>query len=350
MVQIFCGAVLILFICNLTGQLWVNRWEAYRDSLWMATLMGLVTLFAAFQVVAVPAIFMKAKLHVLVIYMAAVMIVLSVLSLIQIVRSRGAYYVHQLEKLRRALKDKGNVWLLLAAVLILYQTWYATSHDALNGDDTRYVCAIVDAVETDEMLMYHPATGEYLGEIVSEFKKDAMAPVLMFWAMWAKLLGVHGGAFAHTLVPLFMVPLAYGAAFLLGYKLCGKDNRWTGMFLCVYCLFNLVNHTLPIEGIGKTIYYMRWGKSILYCLLIPFVILLLMEVMDAKKAGQTYVRLGVTLLGGCMASTMSCIFLPFLTGVWAVWDGIRAKSFRRFLIPILLCIPALCYGLFYYSL
>lgn len=348
MAQIIGSAALILFIYNLIGQLWVNKWEEYQDSLWMATVMGLLTLFAAFQVVAVPAIFMKRKLHEMVIYMAVVIALLSVASFVYIFKSGGAYYKHQAEKLKRAVKDRGNVWLLVAAALILYQTWYASSHDALNGDDVRYVGAILDAVETDEMLMYNPTTGGYLGEIMSEFKKDAVAPILMFWAMWSRLLGIHAGAFAHTLVPLFMVPMAYSAAFLLGHKLCGKDNRWTGMFLAVYCLFNLVNHSLPIEGMGKTIYYMRWGKSILYCFLIPFVILLLMEMMDAKKTGQIYIRLGVTLLGGCLASTMSCIMLPFMTGVWAVCDGIREKSVRRFLIPILLCIPAIGYGLFYH--
>ncbi len=350
MVQIVGSAALILVICNLIGQLWVRQWEDYQDSLWMATIMGMLTLFAAFHLVAVPAVFLKIGLHVLVIYMVVVMVVLCVISVVYNVRNGGAYYTHQIGKIKRAVKEKGNVWLLLAAALILYQTWYAASHDALNGDDVRYVGAILDAVETDEMLMYHPATGEYLGAIVSEFIKDAVAPILMFWAMWSKLLGIHAGAFAHTAVPLFMVPLAYGAAYLLGRKLCRKDNRWTGMFLSVYCLFNLLNHVLPIEGMSKTIYYMRWGKSILYCFLLPLTILMLIEVMDAEKPGRVYVRLELLLYGSCLATTMSCVMLPFMTGVWALFDGIRSRSLKRFLIPLLLCIPALGYGLFYFSL
>ena len=50
---------MILFLCNLIGQLWVNHWEEYQDSLWLATIMGLLTLFAAFQVAAVPAIYLS---------------------------------------------------------------------------------------------------------------------------------------------------------------------------------------------------------------------------------------------------------------------------------------------------
>ena len=198
------------------------------------------------------------------------------------------------------------------------------------------------------MLMYHPATGEYLGEIVSEFWKDAAAPILMFWAMWCKLLNIGASTFTHIVTALIMVPLAYGAAFLMGYKLCRKNARRTGMFLCVYCLFNMVNHVLPIEGIGVTIYYMRWGKSILYCFLIPLLIFLLMEMMDTKKGAFVYRRLGLVLFGGCLASTMSCIMLPTLTGIWGLCDGIYSRSIRRFLIPVLLCLPAVCYALYYY--
>lgn len=347
MVQIFACAAFILILCNLIGQLWVNRWEKYQDSLWMATIMGMITLFAVFQVAAVPAIYLKWKLHVLVIYMAVVMLALCAASVFQLYKSRGAYYTHQLQKIRTAVKNKRNIWLLVAAVLILYQTYYAAFYEAGNGDDVRYIGAVVDAVDTDEMLMYHPATGEYLGEIASEFWKDAAAPILMFWAMWCRLLHINASTFTHIVIALFMVPLAYGAAYLMGYKLCREDNRRTGMFLCVYCLYHFVNHVLPIESIGKTIYYMRWGKSVLYCFLIPLTIFFLMEMLDTKKGVSQYIRLGTVLLGGCLSSTMACVMLPALTGVWAVCDGIYNRSVRRFLVPLLLCVPPVCYALYY---
>ncbi len=351
MVQIIGSAVLILFICNLIGQLWVNKWEEYQDSLWMATIMGLVTLFAAFQVVAVPAIWMKRKLHELVIYMAALIAVLSVISFIHIFKSGGAYYKYQIEKLKRAVKNKRNGWFLLAAILILIHTYYGAVYDKQNADDVRYVASILDAVETDEMLMYHPGTGEYIGEIVSDFRKDATAPILMFWAVWCKLLNIHPSTFTRIVVSLFMIPMAYGVAFLLGRLLCKKNRRWTGMFLCIYCLFNLTNHVLPLEGIGVALHYMRWGKSILYAVLIPLLILFMMEIADKERPGQMYWRLGVLLYGGCLASTMSCILLPIVTGVWALWDALKVRSLRsvsRFIIPCLLCIPAIGYALFYF--
>ncbi|MCD8131659.1 MAG: DUF6077 domain-containing protein [Lachnospiraceae bacterium] len=350
MVQIIGSAVLILFICNLIGQLWVNKWEEYQDSLWMATIMGLLTLFAAFQVVAVPAIFMKVKLHVMVIYMAVVIAALSVASFVYIFKSGGAYYKHQAEKLKKAVKDKGNIWLLVAAALILLHTYYGAFYDKAHGDDVRYVGAVVDAVETDEMLMYHPGTGEYLGELQSEFFKDAVAPILMFWAMWCRLLGLHPSTFTHIVVNLFMIPIAYGVAYLLGRLLCKKNVRLTGMFLCAYCLFNLTNHVLPLEGIGLTINFMRWGKSILYCVLIPLLMVFMMEVMSQEKPGKMYLRLGFMLYGSCLASTMSLILLPALTGVWALWDALRVrsrKSIARLLIPCLLCIPMIGYALLY---
>ncbi len=353
MVQIFGSAAFILLICNVIGQLWVSKWEEYRDSLWMATLMGMLTLFAAFQVAAVPAIWMKRKLSELVLYMTVVIALLCVLSVIQMIRSRGAYYVMQVEKIKRAVKDTGSLWLVAAAVLILIHVYYGAFYDQLHPDDVRYVGAVVDAVATDEMLMYHPGTGEYLGEIQSEFIKDAMAPVLMFWAMWCKMLSIHPTTFTHIVVNLFMMPLAYGTAYLLGRKLSKKNTSLTGMFLCAYCLFNLTNHVIPLEGISVTLQFMRWGKSIMYCILIPLLILFMMEIADREKPGKMYLRLEVLLYGGCMASVMCCVLLPIATGIWALWDAVKVrslKSFGRFLIPCLLCIPSMAYGLFYYYL
>ncbi|MCD8378761.1 MAG: DUF6077 domain-containing protein [Lachnospiraceae bacterium] len=350
MVQIFAAAALILFLCNLIGQLWVNHWEEYQDSLWLATIMGLLTLFAAFQVAAVPAIYFKRKLHELVIYMAVVMVVLCMASIVMLVKSRGAYYRHQLAKISTAVKNRQNIWFLLAAVLILIHTYYGAFYDKHNQDDVRYVGAVVDAVETDEMLLYHPGTGEYLGEIMSEFTKDAVAPVLMFWAMWCRLLSIHPATFTHIVVNLFMIPIAYGAAYLLGRQLCRKNTGWTGVFLCIYSLFNLTNHVLPPEGISLALHFMRWGKSILYAVLIPVLIFIMMEIADKERPGKLYLRLELVLLGGCMATTMSCVLLPVVTGVWALWDAVKGrslKSVRRFLIPCLLCLPNIVYALLY---
>lgn len=342
--------MLILFICNLIGQLWLIRWENYQDSIWMATIMGLLTLFAAFQLVAVPAIFMKRKLHELVTYMIVVIVVLSLASVVRLCMTRGAYYRHQIEKIRNAVKEKSNIWLVIAAVLILLHTYYGAFYDKQHQDDVRYVGAVVDAVETDEMLMYHPGTGEYLGELQDEFYKDAVAPILMFWAMWCRMLGIHPTTFTHIVVNLFMIPIAYGVAYLLGRALCKKNIRLQGMFLCAYCLFNMVNHVLPVEGIGLTINFMRWGKSILYCVLIPFLIVLMMEIMSLKKPWKVYPRLGLLLYGSCLASTMSCVLMSIAVGVWAFWDAVRVRSWQsigRLLIPVLLCLPLVGYALLY---
>ncbi len=350
MIQIFAGAVFILLVFNLIGQLWVSRWEDYQDSLWMATIMGMLTLFAAFQIAAVPAIFMKVKLHVLVIYMAVVIALLVAVSVVQIVRSRGSYYVNQIGKLKKAVKNKSSLWLLLAAVLILIHTYYGAFYDKHHEDDMRYVGAVVDAVESDEMLMYHPGTGEYLGEIEGELIKDAISPVLMFWAMWCRLLSIHPATFTHIVVNLFMIPIAYGAAYLLARMLCKKNTTMTGIFLCAYALLNLTNHVLPLEGISLTIHFMRWGKSILYCVLIPMLMLFMMEIMDLRKPEKMYPRLLLLLYGSCMVSTMSCVLLPIVTGIWALWDAVRVRSresVRRFLFPCLLCIPSMGYALFF---
>lgn len=303
-----------------------------------------------FQLIAVPTIFAKMKLPVLTGITLAGILVIVICSVILNRKEILNYYKHQLEKVRTFKNTPYHSWMYLVTLLALGQTLFATFTWTGHEDDNRYVAAIVDAYETDDMLMYNPMTGEWLGEIKSELTKDAVAPILMFWGVFCKLLRIHPAIFTHIAVPLFMIPLCYGIFYLLADKLCKGDTRRTGMFMVVFWLFNVLNHDTPWENIGRMIYYMRWGKSILYVFSIPLLILLLIEWMEAEKPGRLYAYITVLLYGSCVASIMAPIFLPLITGAYALCDGVRTKSLKRMIQLLLCCGPALVYGILYFAL
>lgn len=347
-IYVFVCAVILLMSTNIIGRLWIRKWVDYKYSFSLSTCMGLVTIFAVFHLIAVPAIYCKMKLSALTVLSFFVFLCLIIVSCYLNRKEWIEYYKKLHEKLKYLQNGKDRIWCYIVILLVIGQTLFAAFTYTGHEDDNRYVAAIVDAYESDEMLMYHPMTGEYLGEVRSELKKDAIAPILMFWGVLCKIFRIHPATFVHVVVPLFMIPLCYSLYYIIARKLTEHNIRKTAMFIIAFWLFNVMNHYTPGEGIGRMLFYMRWGKSILCAFLIPLLIFILMELMEDTQLTYKYNLITFVAYGGCLATVMSPVLLPFIIGLYAVCDCLRKKTVRRFFRLIVCTIPALCYGILYY--
>lgn len=334
--------LLLDIILFLVGGLWTRRMQEYKDSILMSVVCGLVTFFLVFQLMAVPAIFMGIKLSMVTICWVIIVGGLAVYSLI-LNRRQIVEKIKSLKAFFRFKKEYG--WLYLAVLLVIGQIAMIALTYVPHEDDNRYIVIAVDAYESDEMLTYHPFTGEYLGEPKSELIKDTVAPINMFWAMLAKIFSVHPAIFMHTLVPLFLLPICYGLYLLIARKLVGTDYRKQGIFLCILTMFNFVNHVTPIEGIGRLSHFIWWGKSILVLFFVPLTILILVHIMEEKKY---YIGLMLSLISSCLVTIMAPVFLPLIVGCYALVDGFATRKMSRFWKLIACCVPALCYAVLYF--
>lgn len=341
--------VCILFLVSFgIGIFWTNYMENYQNSVTMSLIMGVITEFLFFHILAVPAIFMGFSLSALSICWGTGIIIFLIISLV-LNHKRLVHLIRFKWKSAFTFMNNPNRgWIAIAIILVFSQTLLASFTWTGHQDDNRYVAVAVDAYETDTLLCYHPFTGEFFGEPKSELIKDAVAPINMLWASLSQIFHIHPTILMHSLLPLFFIPLCYLLYAVIAKKLMKNDDKKTSIFLIIFWLFNMLNHVTHHEGIGRLLFFIWWGKSLLTSLYIPLLILLLMDIMEHTKYRFRYLTLTFVLWSGCVTSIMSPIFLPLLTGSYALIDGIRTKKLSRFLLPIICCIPALAYGILYF--
>lgn len=344
-------AVIVLFtVTIIIGTLWSKKEGGQPAPFFAGTslIMGIVTVFAVFQLLSVPMILMKVKLSVLTYLWLGAVLLLFVAALF-LRRNRIMELAEGVSGIKKMLKDRQarGCWFVFAALLVFQLVVTAGTYTG-HEDDNRYVAEVVDAVETDTMLQYHPFTGEFYGEPKFELLKDAVAPINMLWAALCVLFSIHPAAFMHTVIPLMAIPLCYYVYSRLARRLMKGDSRKSAMFLIVLWLFFMMNHITPMEGPGRLLYYMWWGKSWLAAFYIPLVIDCFLGFMEKETGVRDYLMLGTILLSACLTTSMAPIMLPLMAGIYGLTDAFLHKKLGRVVYPVLACMPALAYGVLFF--
>lgn len=126
------------------------------------------------------------------------------------------------------------LWGLFAAA-VLFQIVMAVTHTSFDGDDTYYVTQSLIAQQTDRMYTLLPYTGQPSRLDV----RHALAVITMWEAFVARFAGVHATVFAHTVLPVFLIPFFYLVYGLLGRALLKKNSGMLPVFLIVVCFFQM---------------------------------------------------------------------------------------------------------------
>lgn len=347
----FLKAVILLIVGIIVVGLVGCLWNTHSTTLSVGKILieGFFTVGAFVQLLAVPMVFYGVKHHVLVFsFLTGLLIMCTIAVLFN--RKQLKKMVQEVCAKKWNIKEN-NAWIywLICIVLIFVQVLLVSATYTGHEDDNRYVAEVVDAVETDTMLQYHPFTGEYLGEPKYELLKDAVAPISMLWATLSVIFHIPPAALMHTVIPLFAIPLCYYVYYLIGKKMMKGDSKKTAMFMIVLWLFFMTNHITPQEGTGRLLYYMWWGKSWLVAFFVPLLIFLFLDMMDKEKTTlQDYLKIAVLMVAACLGTSMAPIMLPIIAGIYGLTDAIMKKKIQRLIYPVLSCVPALCFGVLYF--
>lgn len=323
--------------------------EERKSSLGLAWTLGVITMWAVFQVLAVPLIYRKAAFHVLAYTWIAIIGVLAIAALAFHAKRLGSIGKHLVLAWRG--QEKSTYLFLAAAVaIILFQIFLLAGHTHTDTDDARYVVSAMEAVEKDTMLLEHPLTGEYLGEPVGEMIKDAVAPFCIFMGLFSELLSLHPAIAHHVMFPIMMIPLAYVIYWLIAKRLFPGNQKAAALFLFLAA----VCHCFAYDSVYMGSFYLLvriWqGKAVLSAVIMPLIWYFLLCIMEKPKEKIYYVFLTLTMFAACLTSSMSAIQPVLLAGTYALVLGIRDRSFRSFLAVCLCLLPNVAYAAGYYIL
>lgn len=334
---LFCIAMVI--IPFLVGMLYMGRQKRIKALGFLGLLQGMFTIFGVFQIVAIPLIFLRESLTLLVWVMGVIVGGLMLLSLV--------LHIKKIPDIIRAyLRALASMpWQLWAAgVFVVIQTCISVIGFHVDNDDAFYVASAATAVETDTIFSVNPYTGDPYGALPTRY---VLSPFPGFIGMLSKVSGIHTAVIAHTLLPAILIPFCYVVYALIGKKLFRSDKKKIGNFLILVSVIHIFSN-YSVYTTGVFLLTRVWqGKAVLTGILLPAVICLGLYTFDKKGKGKNWISMLLLMFSCCMVSSMGVFLGALVFGMLAVVGAIGYKRFSIIPLSIVCCLPNMLYGVIY---
>ena len=313
--------------------LWVGF--AFNRKTWSeAYLYGQVFLWACFQLIAVPMIHLRLPFSALWISYTGLMTVLMIIGF----RKTRKPLLKPQKPLARYIP------LILAYIIIAAQMIMYIFGMNLDADDSRWLAEASDALTKNRMLLYNPATGEYIGRFIGEIQKDVFSPWSMYIAVLSRITFVPVTVIAHTVYAPVLLLLAYLVYDQIGKKLfTGITAR--GLFLLMVSLIFLFMAGNNLTQAIFTLTRIWQGKAGVAAVMVPLFLLLLLQIEHTDTRAD-WLWLTAAGCACCLFSGLGIaisLILIIVYGLYAVF----CKRFRRIPYLVLAILPPLLFGLFY---
>ena len=347
-IQLLILALLLLAVPAAVGSIYAGESGGRLIFRWIS---GQFLLWAGFQAICVPMILRRCSLTSLVwLYVGYMGILLILAGALAAGRRRKAGA--RSSRPARAggeRKDGGGtlLWAVFWAVLV-FQLVQAALMVFEDADDAYYVSVASIAESSDVMYQAHPYGA---GETQLD-SRHALAPFSIWIAFLARMSGMRTVVVAQVVLPLALIAMAYGIYYLFSLSLFPGQGGQRALFLIfteILVLFgNYSVYTSETFLIGR----LRQGKAMLGSIVIPFVLVLLFQMLRKMQEGGKipaglYLLLGAAALTGCLCSTMGTLLICMAIGLGGAFG---AACYKRpgVLAPLAACcMPCGAYALMY---
>lgn len=269
--------IIVFSLPFIVGQVFRSR------SISFTYLCGQLLLWAAFQFIAVPMVYYRADFSTLFWVYTGIVVVLT------------GFGVYTLMKGRRKVRKRGtSVWwkrlspfLIIAFLVIGYQMFIYIFGMHLDEDDARWIAEANDALVKNKMLLYNPATGEYIGRFVGEMQKDVFSPWSMYLAWLSRMTTIKAVVIAHTVYPPILLGLSYSAYYEIGGQLFSDEKQngklkskrhERGIFLLMVSMINMFMAGNAYTQSVFTLTRIWQGKAVVAAVMIPSILAVVLRI------------------------------------------------------------------------
>ena len=338
MIKILLLLIWLFILPTVVGCLWTRKTPEYSGNLLASYFYGLFTLFAWFEVLAVPMVFLKCSLTLLCRVWSGGVLLLAILS---IVKNRS------FRKQRiwlKGLKKKMTPVLLVVLACALLQTGYVTERQHIDEDDAFYLASATTAAATDSLYRYSAYTGKKYKSLPARY---VLAGWPLYLAAMSRLTFWHPAVLAHTILAGIVVLWAYLVYALLAAALFPGEKRKQAVFLLFVAVL------LSFSGYSRfsaaTFLFIRgWqGKAVLAGVGIPALFYSCWMAMKEKRGWLPWLMLSAVVTGCFMFTTMGVAASLLVVGCCALAAAILKKNWRYLVNSGLACLPALACGIVY---
>ena len=340
--KMFLNIILFCCVCGiipiLLGSLYIeDESKAMSNSLISCYAQGMFTMWGIFQIIGIPLIFLRKSLDFLTVVYSVIVVALCLFALI-----RGPKKISSIFKIKTSWKDSMKWQMVLAILLIAFQTIMLTVKTHTDDDDAFYTASATTALETNTIFAYNPYTGALFEALPSRY---VLSPIFSFVAMLAKITRVHPAIISHTLFPAMLIPMAYMIYMLIGNKLFKEKKTAVGTFLIFVSLIQMFSaYSVYTTGVF-TLTRIWQGKAIFAAVLFPAILYFGLSAFEAQKGTKrSWISLLFLMLASCMVSSMGILLSVVALGILALVYAIQKKQPRVLIYSVLCCIPNLIYA------
>ncbi|MGN0361339.1 MAG: DUF6077 domain-containing protein [Bilifractor sp.] len=342
--------LIFLLLPLLCGSVLTDLLQVYRGSpgrrLILSLVAGNLVMWAAFEAVTVPLIFLHADFRIAILFWAVCLG--AFVTVYSLAHKRLPLALVQGRGLRNAgiSGDRRTLFLLilfLAVIVFQCVIYFFSGH--FDDDDSRFVAHSVYTWKTNRMLTENPATGELnLGGWNGDYLKDVFSPWMIYIALIARLTGIHPAIIAHTILPVVLLVLSYMVWYLAGSELFENDKRKTilfGFLIGVLQLFFAGSGSTQSEFALLRIWQ---GKAVVAGLGIPLLQYAFLYLYRNQEDERFYWMLLAADWACCLLSGMGIILSTAMIGMYSLWYVIAFRKWKMiWKVPVVL-LPSIFYG------
>ncbi len=337
--QLLLVIIFFIIVPFLIGSLLTRFINQNSNSIILCFPCGFVALLSIYEVVALPMTFLKCPFNLLVIVWLSIVIGLCIISILLHYKHFGELWHNLVETIKQL------PWFAIVVILlILLQAAVLSAFMHIDDDDAFYVGTATTAMHTNTIFEYDP----YTGELATQFDaRYALSLFPVFCAIYSALTGINVTILMHTVLPAFLIPLAYLVYYLIAKDLFKKDIKKILAFLFFVCILNIFGFASIYTASSFMLFRIWQGKAILASILLPFILFVCMRFFSRHTGKKDWFLMLLIMLASCTVSSMGVFLSPILFGVLVVILSIKNKT-PKYIVPFLICcIPNFILGFSY---
>lgn len=302
---------------------------------------GMISMFALFETITVPVIFLKISLKWLTFLWSISCLGIIAVGVMtkKITFFPGKWKFSLLQQLKQMrLSAYGAIG------LILFQTVYVVTHMHIDDDDAWYVGTAVTAYFTNTIYQLNPYTGLEMALLPADY---ALSPYPVFWAVLGKLTFTHPAILMHTIAPAFLIPLSYLAYYFAATILFRKNKKDISLFMLFLSMFHLFA-SFSIRSVSTFMLFRIWqGKATLCSFIVPLTLYIFM-ICILQQRKKDWILLFMTVLSGTMVSSMGVLLMSVLIAALTAVFVVVRRNIKTGIKAIVCILPCLLQFAIYY--
>ena len=281
----------------------------------LSYIFGWLKMFALFQVIAIPFIFLRLRLTVLVWVWACGIVLLVIYYLVK----GGKGYK---ELFKRKFKISRPYGIEVIAILLIFiqlsAVTYLTHEDA---DDAFFISQAVTDSHTDTMLVYVGDSGAEWGGFHPRY---VFAPFPTFLATMSRLVMIHPLILARVIFQIAFISMCYMVYYLLANQVFKEDRVKTATCISFVSLLNVWGNVSVFTSSSFLLFRLHQGKAMLANFILPFLIYLIITYYRERKFNQK--ELLLVMISSTLVSSMGVFLAPLLLGVYAFMRFLKERK------------------------